>query len=55
MGKAKLRCNCGEVSELRVIMPRLVHLIGWPPVEYVCDTCWRIWSVKEERKDEELD
>lgn len=55
MGRGRLRCVCGEESELRVIVPRLVHLIGWPPVKYVCDACWRVRSVKEEREHEELD
>ena len=53
MGKARLRCACGGVSELKVIVPRLVGLIGYPKVSYTCDTCWRIKSVREERRQDE--
>ena len=36
-----LRCACGHVSDIKLLLPRLVALTGYPNVEYTCDTCWR--------------
>ena len=41
-----LRCDCGHVSDIKLIVPRLVALTGYPNVEYTCDDCWRTDNVR---------
>ena len=41
MAKIKVRCACGVEAKITEIRSNLSVALGFPPVRYVCDVCWR--------------
>ena len=41
MTKIAVRCACGKTARVVEIRSNARSPLGFPPVRYICDVCWR--------------